>query len=149
MVQQRQYGGPSGGSQQQLMQQGLQGLARPLPPQQQGSGWQQSDGRRTAGVQARTYFKEAEQVLGHKCPAGLHGHMLPVGMKFFTARKLLDDPVKVRDVNRPFTFKCKVCDKVGHEAFECDESFMVEGKPGKSYRELLRMGIVDRHGQYN
>ena len=87
-------------------------------------------------------------VLGDKCPTSLQGHMLPVGMKFFSSRKLLDDPIKVRELDRPFTFKCKVCDKVGHEAFECGESFMVEGKPGKSYRELLSMGVVDRHGQY-
>ena len=73
--------------------------------------------------------------------------MLPVGMKFFTQRKLLSDPPKQRD--NPFPHKCKLCDVVGHEAYECaNANFQVDGKPGKSYRELFRRGIVNQNGVY-
>ena len=93
-------------------------------------------------------FKTAEEVLGNKCPHAARGHMVPVGMKFFSQRKLLTDPPKVRPPGQPFSYKCKLCDKPGHEAFECEEVFEVDGKPGLNYRALMRMGVVDQHGQY-
>ena len=61
--------------------------------------------------------------------------MLPVGMKFFTESKLLSDPRKDRSV-KPFPGKCKLCEKAGHEAFECEEAFTVDGRIALSYREL-------------
>ena len=102
----------------------------------------------TAGVQRRTMFKTAEEVLGNRCPQAARGHMVPVGMKFFSQKKLLTDPPKVRPPGQPFSYKCKLCDKPGHEAFECEETFEVDSKPGLNYRALMRLGVVDQHGQY-
>ena len=92
-------------------------------------------------------FKLAEEQLGHRCPAELRGHMIPVGMVFERQGKMLDDQPKQR--TEPFQHKCKVCDREGHEAFECPGGgFQHSGKPGKSYRELFHLGVVDRNGRY-
>ena len=98
------------------------------------------DGRR------RTMFEEASTVL-QPCPPKLVGVMLPVGMKFFTDSKLLSDPRKDRSV-KPFPGKCKLCDKAGHEAFECEETFTVDGRKALSYRACFKQGLCDQHGQY-
>ena len=115
-----------------------QPVPRPPPmPQGQGQG-----GRKE---RFRTKFMAAEEALQNgKCPASLHGHMVPVGMRFFTPGKTLEDPPKVRAV--PFTDKCKLCDRVGHEAFECSEVFQFQGRPACNYRQLFAMGVLDKNG---
>ena len=77
---------------------------------------------------------------------GLAGHMLPVSMKFYTRDKTLADPPKVR--RDPFTWACKVCGEVGHEAFECTRAFQIDGKPAKNYRQLFDLKVVDVNGNY-
>ena len=120
---------------QQAMAQGLKGL-----------------GESRASQARRCVFKPAEEVLHRDCPPELQGTMLPQGMKFFTPGKQLDSPVKDRKGNE-FAHMCKVCGMAppqvkGHEAFECLEKFTVEGKPGRTYRELFQMGWVDKTGTY-
>ena len=120
-----------------------QGAGGGTPP-----GGQSGGGPRSAGVQQRTRFKMAEDHLGQAKASQLNltGQMIPIGMKFYTTGKSLVDPK--RDRKTPFTYPCKVCAKVGHEAFECTESFQFEGKPAKNYRELHALKVVDKHGEY-
>ena len=108
---------------------------------QQGGGTGTQQGGRE---RLRTRFMPAETALGAKCPQALNGHMVPVGMRFFTPGKLLDSPQKQR--NTPFPHKCKLCEKVGHEAFECTEAFEYNGRPACNYRQLFQMGLLDPHG---
>ena len=116
---------------------------QPRPPMggQQGGGTGTQQGGRE---RLRTRFMPAETALGAKCPQALNGHMVPVGMRFFTPGKLLDSPQKQR--NTPFPHKCKLCEKVGHEAFECTEAFEYNGRPACNYRQLFQMGLLDPHG---
>ena len=103
-------------------------------------------------------FLPAEQVLGSRLPAELQGHMLPVGMKFYTVtphgEKLLSKPPRKRGPGEEFPFPCKVCGQPGHEAFECNEEFMWNGAPAKSFRRLHNMlaadgrPVCDQHGNY-
>ena len=50
-----------------------------------------------------------------------------------------------------FKGKCKVCDKyAGHEAVDCVETFHVEGKPAKTFRQLFEIHkVMDEHGIYH
>ena len=100
-----------------------------------------------AGEQQRTKFATAEEVLGPvAAQKGLSGYMVPVGMKFYTRNKTLADPPKVR--SEPFTWACKLCNQVGHEAFECTSTFTTDGKPAKSYRQMYDLQLCDVHGIY-
>ena len=127
--------------------QGLGGLQQQQgAPLQQGALMQPGARRSGAATAMRTKFLPAEEVLKGPPPPALVGHMLPVGPTFFTPGKALDDPPKVRQ--EPFAHKCKLCDRVGHEAFECMESFSYLDKPAKSFRQLHQSGVVDRHGRY-
>ena len=96
------------------------------------------------GERFRTRFNTAEAALGDKCPAQLQGHMVPVGMRFFTPGKTLDAAPRVRTT--PFPHACKLCEKVGHEAFECTEQFQFQGRPACNYRQLFQMGLLDANG---
>ena len=107
------------------------------------------------GERARVKFLPAEQILGLKCPPALQGHMLPIGMKFYTTlrngkTKFLSDPIAVRPPGQEFKGKCKICDKfAGHEAVDCMEDFQVDGRPAKTFRQLYEIyKVVDCHGMY-
>ena len=123
-----------------------------MPPVQQGQppfimpvmgGGKGGKGRRPAAEQERTSFRPAEMVLGPNCPPGLAGHLLPFGMTFKNAGKTLADPPKVRLPGDEFKHPCKCCWKLGHEAFECREDFVVDGKPSMGFRKLYEMKLPD------
>ena len=95
---------------------------------------------------APSQFRLAGTLLGNNCPSDLRDAMVPYGMRFFTANKTLEDPKAVRA--RPFEYACKLCQKVGHEAFECEGEFQVNGKRHLSFRECFRRGVCDKHGMY-
>ena len=101
------------------------GQQRPPPPPSQRPGG--------AAHAAPSQFRLAGTLLGNNCPSDLRDAMVPYGMRFFTANKTLEDPKAV--CARPFEYACKLCQKVGHEAFECEGEFQVNGKRHLSFRE--------------
>ena len=62
-------------------------------------------------------------------------------------------PPRVR--TKEFTNACRQCGQAppqckGHEAWECEQHFTINGKRAYSSRQLFQMnlGIVDKHGRY-
>ena len=146
-------------------------LQRPMPPgpppgmppnQQQFNGaWQGGKGGKGGKgylQQQRLHFVLADTKLGGRCPPQLKGVMIPEtepawgGMLFYRRFKTLEDPPKPM-VPGMAPAPCKCCWKMPpmcaqHEAYTCDEVVDVNGVPAKSPRQLFRMGVMDKNGNY-
>ena len=133
----------------------------PVPPQVPnpwgmggGKGGGGKGGKGTFMTPTRIRFDKAENVFGHKCPGQLRGVLVPepFQMRFGKRGKTLVDPARPPNPGMPVA-PCKVCWKmppqcaVAHEAYTCEEVFDVAGVPGKGYRELHRMGLLDATGE--
>ena len=118
----------------------------PLVGQQQQQQQQQTTGKLGAQQQTRSEFQLADTVLGGRCPAHLRGVMVPLNAHF--AKNKLSQAPKQRQ--SPFPFACKQCGTIGHEAWECETTFQVNGKPAKSSRQLYLMKpkVVDESGRF-
>ena len=118
----------------------------PLVGQQQQQQQQQTTGKLGAQQQTRSEFQLADTVLGGRCPAHLKGVMVPLNA-FFGRNKLSQAP---KQRQSPFPFACKQCGTIGHEAWECETTFQVNGKPAKSSRQLYLMKpkVVDEMGMF-
>lgn len=129
------------------------GGGRPLPQDfgkgdKGGKGGKDKDGQRK-----RTFFKLADEVLGAKCPPVLKNVFIPATMTFYSTSKSLKDPPKMR--NYEFQGMCKMCGKSppdvkGHEAFECLEDCVWNGKQAMGSRQIfqLGLGVVNEFGDY-
>ena len=124
-----------------------------MPPPMQGAPvvgqqqqQQQQQIRLGAQQQPRSEFQLADTVLGGRCPAHLRGVMVPLNAHF--AKNKLSQAPKQRQ--SPFPFACKQCGTIGHEAWECETTFQVHGKPAKSSRQLYQMTpkVVDEMGMF-
>ena len=146
-------------------------LQRPMPPgpppgmppnQQQVNGvWQGGKGGKGGKgylQQQRLNFVLADTKLGGRCPPQLKGVLIPEteptrgGMLFYRRFKTLEDPPKPM-VPGMAPAPCKCCWKMPpmcaqHEAYTCDEAVEVNGVPAKSPRQLFRMGVMDKNGNY-
>ena len=133
----------------------------PVPPQVPnpwgmggGKGGGGKGGKGTFMTPTRIRFDKAENVFGPKCPGQLRGVLVPepFQMRFGKRGKTLLDPPRPPNPGMP-PAPCKVCWKMPpqcvacHEAYTCEEVFDVAGVPGKGYRELFKMGLLDATGE--
>ena len=102
-----------------------------------------------AAAQGQALFEKADTLLGARCPPALRGKMIPAKAHFGAPGKSLDDKKKDRGTD-PFPYACKQCGVVGHEAFECESSFQINGVPALSSRQLYKMvpPVVDKTGKF-
>ena len=111
-----------------------------------GKGAGRSQGRK------RTYFRQAESILGANCPPELQGVFIPDGIKFHRAGKSLRDPPRKRTPDDPFSEMCKMCGNVcGGEAWECVADCMWSGRPAMGARRLYEKfgaAIINEFGEY-